>query len=243
VKDPKPEEVNKHFRVNREMFDTIAHKYDFLNHLLSLGIDIYWRKRAVSSFTDLNTRSAIADVCGGTGDLSFTLLKNKIFKGKIFVIDASEEMLKICRSKAQRKGKMQSICPVLADALELPMRDDEVSGVMIAFGIRNIVNVDKALREFHRIIKREGELIILEFSLPERGLFALLYKIYFNGILPGIGKLISRNRSAYSYLPSSVNRFDKEISLDKSLSEAGFKQINNRRMTGGIVNLFYAVKN
>lgn len=224
------------------MFDTIAPKYDFLNHLLSLGTDIYWRKRAVSSFRNLTNESVIADICGGTGDLSFTLLKKKKYMGKVLVIDASEEMLKICKSKSNKKKNAQHICPLLADALEIPLKNKAVSGVMVAFGIRNIADVDKALHEFHRILKREGELIILEFSLPQKGLFGLMYRIYFNGILPRIGKLVSRDRSAYHYLPNSVNRFEKEISLDKSLSEAGFKQINNRRMTGGIVNLFYAVK-
>lgn len=219
----------------REMFATIATRYDLLNHLLSGNIDKRWRRLVVKtlSATLSNREAHILDVACGTGDLSLTLSANG--QARIVGIDFCRPMLDIAASKASRS---RSLVPfVEGDALDLPFGDRSFEAVTIAFGLRNLANVEAGIEELLRILKPGGRVAVLEFSKPKAPVLRSLFKIYFTKLLPLFGGLISGSKSAYQYLPDSVQRFPDQNELASIMKEAGFEDITFQNLTGGIAAL------
>jgi len=219
----------------RRIFEGIAHRYDFLNHLLSLGFDFYWRKKALS-LTKINDESTLLDIACGTGD--FAIAAKKIGVAKIFGADFSMNMLKLFKKKSSWvDGKVVQMV-----AENIPLQDDAVTNITVAFGVRNFYDIQHGFKSFYRVLKLGGKATILEFRMPANKLFKGLYKFYFKRILPVVGGLISGDREAYSYLPDSVEEFDEKIVLPELLERAGFKEIKMYPLTLGIVQVVIAVK-
>lgn len=217
----------------QEMFNDISGKYDFLNHLLSFGMDYFWRRRVVKSIP-ADLKGSVLDVATGTGDLAIMIRKN-FPEVSVTGLDYAFGMLRIAKQKAIRKG-LDDITMIQGDGEDLPFKDKTFSALTIAFGFRNIGHYDKALAEFHRVVKRGGSVYILEFSEPESPLFRRVYKVYFNHILPKVGALFSRS-DAYRYLPESVEHFPSRSRIRKMMEDAGFAHISITGMNGGTVTL------
>lgn len=183
------------------MFDSISGKYDFLNHFLSLGIDIRWRKKAVKMLAEGNPK-IILDVATGTGDFAIETLK--LSPTQVIGVDISPGMLEVGRQKMKDRGYDQIIDLQLADSENLPFEENKFDAVIVAFGVRNFENLERGLSEMKRVLRPGGKMIVLEFSKPRMFPFKQLYNFYFKFILPKIGRLISRDKAAYTYLPESV---------------------------------------
>jgi demethylmenaquinone methyltransferase/2-methoxy-6-polyprenyl-1,4-benzoquinol methylase len=244
----------------REMFTRIAPHYDLLNHLLSLGFDIAWRKRVARRFADLLRQPGVRtlDLCCGTGDLALALAErsreqgqasdqppggksaDKSARGAQFVgADFAHPMLVRAREKAGITGR-DAVDFLEADALRLPFAADSFDLVTTAFGFRNLANYAAGLAEVRRILRPGGSLAILEFAEPEGALFGTLFRFYFHRVLPKIGGLISSNSQAYGYLPNSVARFPKPAALAELMRQAGFTEVSFEQWTSGIVALHTA---
>ncbi len=221
----------------RYMFNRISQWYDLLNHLLSFGQDIVWRKRAVSFMLE-EGGDHFLDVATGTGDVAFEILKQKP-DAKVFGLDPAPKMVVVAQRKAFKKGKKLFL--VLGEGERLPFKDETFDGITIAFGIRNVEDRKATLFEFYRVLKETGVAVILEFSKPS-GIFRLIYDLYFHKILPIVGWIISRDKEAYSYLPESVERFPKPSEFAKELTEAGFKRVIYEKYTLGICHCYKAFK-
>ncbi len=221
----------------RDMFSAIAPRYDFLNRLLSLGIDRGWRRTLARMALNKETR-AILDVACGTGDVSLEL-RRKVPEARIVGLDFSPAMLELAQAKIEKAEA--DIELVAASAEELPFAAAEFDLLTIAFGIRNVVDKKKALAEFNRVLKRDGRLAILEFSQPDYTWLRALYNFYFFKILPFIGGLFAR-RSAYQYLPDSVAKFPPRDEFVNWLKAAGFKRCRYHSLTCGIATLYLAEK-
>lgn len=216
-------------------FDNIAYKYDFLNHLLSLNIDKYWRKKAIK-LTNIKPNALLLDVACGTGDFSIEAQKN--IPLNVFGADFSYQMLKHYKLKDLRiSGKLVQMA-----AEYLPLKDSIVDNIIVAFGVRNFYNISLGFNNFHRILKTGGKVTILEFGLPKNKVLGSLYKFYFKNILPFLGGLISGNFKAYKYLPDSVEEFDEKVDLVALLKEAGFNKIEKHLLTFGVVQIVIAEK-
>lgn len=217
------------------MFDSIAHRYDLLNHLLSGGVDIYWRKRALK-LGNVNSNSILLDVACGTGD--FAIEAMKYGATKIFGADLSRNMLLLFNKKREwSKGNVIQIA-----AEDIPFKSNSFSHITVAFGVRNFYDISKAFSEFFSILKPNGKAVILEFSMPKNFFVAAIYKMYFKYILPLIGRIISKSKSAYTYLPESVEEFDKKIDLVKIFKECGFRKVEKFILTFGLVQVVIAEK-
>ncbi|MEW6506295.1 MAG: bifunctional demethylmenaquinone methyltransferase/2-methoxy-6-polyprenyl-1,4-benzoquinol methylase UbiE [Bacteroidota bacterium] len=228
------ETITKKERVKR-IFDSIAHKYDFLNHLLSLGIDFYWRKKAIQ-LTGLDNNSMLLDIACGTGDFSLAAIRSGV--KNIFGADLSINMLHLINKKVPFiKGKTSQCA-----AEFLPFKDDSFTNVIAAFGVRNFYDIRAGFKQFHRVLKQNGRATILEFRLPENRTIKNLYLVYFNKVLPFIGKIISKDREAYKYLPESVNEFDEKIALVDLLKQSGFLKVEYYSITFGLVQIVIAHK-
>ena len=225
----------------RKLFDTIAPTYDFLNHLLSLRRDFYWRKMAVRELKGFE--GWILDIATGTGDVAIEIVYQIGHKRKVFGLDFSEPMIRRAYRKLLKKGFSQRIALSLGDALSLPFRENTFTASMIAFGLRNIVKKEQALAEMVRVIKEDGKVIILEFTFPKKGWMRRLYPIYFEKILPWIGGLISGDREAYAYLPESVHHFRYAENYEEMMRKAGLKNVSSRPLTGGIASIISGMKN
>lgn len=226
-----PEEESKARRV-RAMFQAIAPRYDLLNHLLSLNVDRRWRKRAVRRL--LNGRAGAGrylDACAGTLDLATELVRQPGFQGWVVGCDFVFSMLR----RGVTKTAGLPIAAACADALCLPFPDACLDGAMVAFGVRNLAALDLGLQELQRVLKPGAPLVILEFAVPDRQPLRALYLFYFRRLLPWIGRLVSRHRSAYAYLPASVLEFPPPAELAGRLQAAGFTQVAWETYTGGIV--------
>jgi demethylmenaquinone methyltransferase/2-methoxy-6-polyprenyl-1,4-benzoquinol methylase len=224
----------------RKLFDTVAPTYDFLNHLLSLRRDFYWRKMAVRELKGFEGR--ILDIATGTGDVAIEIVYQNGHKRKVFGLDFSEPMIRRAYRKLLEKGFSQRIALSLGDVLSLPFRENTFNASMMAFGLRNIVKKEQALAEMVRVIKEGGKVIILEFTFPKKGLIRRLYPFYFEKILPWIGGLISGDREAYAYLPESVYYFQYAENYEEIMRKVGLKNVGSRPLTGGIASIITGMK-
>jgi len=221
------------------MFDSISSKYDFLNHLLSLGIDIRWRKKAIQLLA-ADKPKQILDVATGTGDFAIEALR--LHPDKITGVDISEGMLEIGRKKMKAKGYEQFIELKSGDSENLPFEENKFDAITVGFGVRNFENLEKGLSEIFRVLKPNGRIVVLEFSKPRKFPMKQLYAFYFNWMLPKIGKAVSNDSSAYTYLPESVKAFPDGEDFILVLSKLGFKNATCRPLTFGISSLYTATK-
>jgi demethylmenaquinone methyltransferase/2-methoxy-6-polyprenyl-1,4-benzoquinol methylase len=212
----------------RRLFSGVAPRYDFLNHLLSLGIDRAWR-RDVARGLALPPAARVLDLCCGTGDLALEFAS----RARAFGCDFTWEMLVRARAKAERSALPLRL--IGADALRLPFPDHAFDAATVAFGVRNLEDLGAGLREFRRVLRPGGRLGILEFSHPTHPLLQFPYWIYLRGLLPLIGRLVSRRKGAYLYLATSIAGFPEPESLSQILQREGFREVRFRRLTGGIV--------
>ncbi len=228
-----------HDRV-RTMFSEIAPKYDQMNHLLSMNVDRYWRWRTVRMLKP-NLTEPILDVCTGTGDLAFAFHRYTNGKAPIIGADFCKPMLEIGIEKAKRGGRNVEF--VEADTLNLPFEDHYFQIVSVAFGLRNVEDTDRGLREMVRVCRPKGKIAILEFSVPRRQPIKGIYGWYFRNVLPKIGQLFARNRSsAYNYLPESVGEFPCYEALTQRMKDAGCSAATFKPLTGGIATLYIGTK-
>ena len=221
------------------MFNSISGKYDFLNHFLSLGIDILWRKRAVRLLTK-HQPQLILDIATGTGDFAIEALSLK--PKKIIGVDISEGMLSVGREKLIKKNLTDKIELISGDSEVLPFEDNFFDAVIVSFGVRNFENLEKGLSDMLRVLKPGGKVVILEFSKPKSFPFKQLYKFYFQWILPKIGKLISKNHAAYTYLPDSVEAFPDGDDFLNILDKIGFQKNQCTPLTLGISSIYFGSK-
>jgi demethylmenaquinone methyltransferase/2-methoxy-6-polyprenyl-1,4-benzoquinol methylase len=226
----------------QQMFDSIAPKYDLLNHLLSLGIDRWWWTRAAKSFRDVLRRpeAVVLDLCCGTGDMTLALMKHrpgKAGEAPVLAVDFSREML----ARGQEKFAGQNIRAIEADALHLPMNDHSLTLVVSAFGFRNLANYEAGLAELYRVLEPGGQIGILDFNQPE-GFAGALYNLYFKHVLPRVGGIISGDAEAYRYLPASVGRFPRPARMLEMIRAAGFRDAAWTRYTFGTAGLYRATK-
>lgn len=219
----------------KEIFDSIAFRYDFLNHLLSFGVDHYWRRKALK-LSKVGINSFLLDVACGTGDVAIEAHKQGV--RNIIGADFSHNMLGLFRKKSEWiDGKV-----IQTTAEQMPFHDNTFTNITVAFGVRNFYNIKEGFKSFHRVLKPNGKATVIEFQMPENKIFKSLYKFYFKRILPFIGGIVSKNKSAYQYLPESVEEFDEKISLVDLLKEAGFKLVKKYKLTFGIVQVVIAEK-
>jgi ubiquinone/menaquinone biosynthesis methyltransferases len=222
-----------------QMFDNIAPKYDFLNHFLSFGIDKIWRKKAIKILSKYR-HGSILDVASGTGD--FAIAASKLHPERIVGFDLSEQMLNVGREKVKRL-KLDSLIEFRkGDSEAMPFVSEEFDAITVAFGVRNFENLEAGLKEFYRVLKPQGVVVILEFSKPKYFPMKQLYRIYSFGILPAIGKLISKDKAAYSYLPESVMAFPDDQKFLDILKGVGFPKVSQKRLSFGISTIYYAQK-
>jgi demethylmenaquinone methyltransferase/2-methoxy-6-polyprenyl-1,4-benzoquinol methylase len=219
------------------MFAAIAPRYDFLNHLLSLNVDRRWRRAAVAQLAWEARRDGVyLDLCAGTLDLAATLARAPGFHGSVIGADFVLPMLVRGRGKAARAR------PVGADALALPFADAAFDGAMVAFGVRNLADLDAGLREAARVLKPGARFVVLEFATPRFAPLRALYLFYFLRVLPGIGRLVSKHREAYSYLPESVLNFPDPGALARRIGAAGFRDVRFESLTGGICTVHHGTR-
>lgn len=222
-----------------EMFDSISSKYDFLNHFLSLGIDIRWRKKAIKMLRDLQPKQ-ILDIATGTGDFAIESLK--LNPEKVVGVDISEGMLNVGRQKMKKKGYSDIIEMQSGDSENLNFEDNSFDAVIVAFGVRNFEKLEKGLSEMNRVLRPGGRAVILEFSKPTAFPFKQLYNFYFRWILPKIGKVVSKDNAAYTYLPESVNEFPYGDDFLKILGKTGYKNTQCKPLTLGISSIYVGEK-
>ena len=223
-----------------DMFNNISKTYDFLNHFLSLGIDIIWRKKAINELKKDNPQQ-ILDVATGTGDFAFEALKILNPK-KIVGVDISQGMLDIAQQKITKRGLGDKFSIKLGDSEKLPFEANEFDAVTVAYGVRNFENLEVGLADIHRVLKSGGKAVILEFSKPKAFPIKQLYNFYFSYVTPGIGKLFSKDARAYSYLPESVAAFPDGEKFVALMQKAGFKNTKHRPLTFGICSIYTGVK-
>ncbi len=234
----KNDEATKKVQVAK-MFDAISGNYDFLNHFLSLGIDIQWRKKAIQLLASGKPK-IILDVATGTGDFAIEALK--LNPDKIIGVDISEGMLDMGRKKMEAKGYAPTIELISGDSENLPFEENKFDAVIVAFGVRNFENLEMGLSEILRVMRPGGRVVVLEFSKPRVFPMKQLYSFYFKFILPKIGKLFSRDASAYTYLPESVQAFPDGNDFLSILSKLGYKNAACQTLTFGISSLYTATK-
>ncbi|HAZ00614.1 MAG: bifunctional demethylmenaquinone methyltransferase/2-methoxy-6-polyprenyl-1,4-benzoquinol methylase [Bacteroidetes bacterium GWF2_42_66] len=238
VKPYKESEDQKKQQVE-QMFDNIAHKYDFLNHFLSLGIDKLWRRKAIRMLS-VFPHNSILDVATGTGD--FAVAATRLSPAKITGFDLSANMIEVGRQKVEKLGLQNIIQFVKGDSENMPFPDASYDSITVGFGVRNFENLEKGLAEFHRVLKKDGVAVILEFSRPRYFPMKQFYNFYFLHILPRVGNKISKDKSAYSYLPESVMAFPDDQDFLGILKKTGFKSATQKRLTFGIATIYLAQK-
>jgi demethylmenaquinone methyltransferase/2-methoxy-6-polyprenyl-1,4-benzoquinol methylase len=235
---PYKESLSKKDQVAK-MFNNISHRYDFLNQLLSLGIDKMWRKRAIGVLKPLKPKTLL-DVATGTGEFALEAMKLK--PDKIVGIDIAEAMLEIGRKKVSAKNAAATIELILGDSENIPFAQNKFDAVTVAFGVRNFENLKRGLSEILRVLKPGGMVVILEFSKPSSFPFKQIYHFYFTFILPRIGSLISHDKSAYTYLPKSVEAFPDGEDFLRILHDVGFKNTQCSSLTFGISSIYIGTK-
>ncbi len=222
-----------------EMFDNISPRYDFLNHLLSGGIDIYWRKRAIKLLKKTEPKT-ILDIATGTGDFAIEALK--LHPDKIVGVDISEGMLAVGRRKIQKLGKQDIIELRTGDSEHLPFADNYFDAVIVSFGVRNFENLLAGLTDMQRVVRPDGTCVVVEFSKPKAFPFKQVYNFYFKYILPTVGKMVSKDSSAYTYLPESVQAFPDGNDFLAIFEQAGFTNTKCIPLTFGICSIYVGHK-
>ncbi len=220
------------------MFDAIAARYDFLNHLLSAGLDRRWRARAIRSL-QLTGGERVLDLCTGTADLAIAARTAQPPAARVVGVDFAGAMLAVGREKLRHRG-LGAVALVRGDATRIPAADRSVDAVTVAFGIRNVERPRDACDEIRRVLRPGGRLAILEFAIPTAPLVGAVYLWYFNHMLPRIGRLVSRHNAAYGYLPASVSAFGSPDEFVRVLEASGFVDVAAAPLTLGIVILYTA---
>jgi len=221
----------------RDLFTAIAPRYDFLNHVLSLNVDRSWRRTAVQRLGwEAKPDGTYLDLCPGTLDLAPELARRDRFRGRVIGAHFAVPMLTRGRDKAPRT------VPVAADALALPFPAARFDGALVGFGVRNLADLDTGLREAARVLKPGARFVVLELTTPRFAPLRAVYLFYFRKILPAIGRLVSKHRDAYTYLPESVLAFPEPEALSQRLLAAGFARVGFERLTGGICAIHYATR-
>ncbi|MES2837219.1 MAG: bifunctional demethylmenaquinone methyltransferase/2-methoxy-6-polyprenyl-1,4-benzoquinol methylase UbiE [Bacteroidota bacterium] len=221
------------------MFDNIAPKYDFLNRVLSLGIDIIWRKKAIKKLK-ADSPKLILDIATGTGDFALEALS--LNPDKIIGVDISEGMLEMGRKKMAAKNLSHKIELVKGDSEKLNFNDNTFDAVTVAFGVRNFENLEKGLADIYRVLKPNGKLVVLEFSNPKKFPIKQFYKFYSSKILPKIGNSISKDKSAYTYLPESVEAFPDGANFTNVMQKVSFTATSVTSLSGGIASIYTGKK-
>jgi demethylmenaquinone methyltransferase/2-methoxy-6-polyprenyl-1,4-benzoquinol methylase len=219
----------------RSLFNAIAYRYDLLNHLLSGGIDLYWRRKAIEHLRPHAPRT-ILDVATGTGD--FALASLRLGPERVVGVDIAEKMLAVGREKLRRRGVQDRVTFELGDAERLAFSDGTFDAAIVAFGVRNFENLNQGLREMRRVLNPRGRVVILEFSRPQAAPFRQLYLAYFRTILPLVGRLVSGHTGAYTYLPDTVMRFPEGPAFLEHLRASGFDDLREERLTFGIATMY-----
>ena len=223
-----------------EMFNSISKKYDFLNRFLSVGIDNFWRNKALNELKSISPQH-ILDVATGTGDVAI-MASRKLNPYKITGIDISEGMLEIGRKKIEKLNLQNQIELILGDSEAIKYPDHSFDAVTVAFGVRNFQNLELGLSEIRRVLKPGGKLVILEFSKPKSSIIKIFYNLYMKVITPNIGKLFSKNKSAYSYLDASIKKFPEGSEMVNILSGLGYHQSSHKPLSFGICSIYVAIK-
>lgn len=237
----KPYEGNAHKREQVELlFDNIAPTYDALNHTLSFGFDRSWRRKAVRTLMAYNP-ATVLDIATGTGDFALAIAR-KLKLRHVMAVDISEGMMRVGREKAAREGLHDVVRFQKEDCSHLSFADNSFDAVTVTFGVRNFENLDACLREIHRVLNKEGHLILLELSYPHKRLWRALFNIYSKIVMPVVGRLISGDDSAYTYLPETMAAFPQGEVMREILLKNGFSQARFRRLTMGICTLYVAEK-
>ena len=226
----------------RRMFGEIASRYDLLNHLLSLNVDKYWRWYTVRKLPPTGA-APILDVCTGTGDLALAWRRKADDATQVVAADFCHPMLVIGDQKSQAAGSRQGTLFVEADAQELPFPSDTFQIVSVAFGLRNVSDTDRGLREMTRVARAGGHVAVLEFAMPTWQPFKAIYGWYFRNVLPKVGQLLARNRQeAYNYLPQSVGEFPQGEALAERMRAAGLREVRYYPLTLGVAMLYVGLK-
>ncbi len=218
----------------RAMFDRIAPRYDLMNRLMSGGLDRRWRRLAAAA-ADVSLGSRALDVCTGTGDLAFELARRVGASGAVIGVDFSEQMLERAREKGAARGA--SVDFQQADALELPFPDDAFDAATVAFGARNLADLDRGLAEMGRVVRPGGTVVVLDITTPRR--LRALHGLWFDRLVPRVGALVGRDGAAYGYLPASAKRFPQPEALAELMTEAGLRDVRHRSFMGGIVAMHH----
>lgn len=221
-----------------DMFDNIAPKYDLLNHVLSMKIDVLWRNKLVDMLKK-DQPQLVLDVATGTGDLALAVQKGT--NSDVVGLDLSQQMLNVGIEKIKKQNLDGKITMQKGDAEQLPFEDNKFDGVSVAFGVRNFENLEKGLSELRRVVKENKSIYILEFSKVE-GFLAPFYMFYFKNILPAIGRLVSKDNRAYTYLPDSVNAFPYGENMKTILLNTGFRKVEYKKLSLGIATIYKATK-
>ena len=239
VSRAKPSSGEERARQVHEIFSRIAPRYDLLNRVLSLSVDRWWRRRAVNAL-DYSTHGAprYLDACAGTCDLAIELATRRDFRGSVVALDFAEPMLR----RGGRKSGRLPVHPLCGDAQRLPFASESFDGAMVAFGVRNLSDLDAGLAELRRVLRDGSPLVVLEFTTPPNPVVRAAYLWYFQRILPAIGRIVSGHRWAYSYLPASVGEFPGPHALGQRLLGAGFRTVRWQLLTFGIAAIHIGVR-
>lgn len=221
------------------MFDKVSRRYDFLNRLMTFGLDVKWRKKVVKIAAKKNPQ-ILLDIATGTGDFAIMLASLK--PEKIIGLDLSEGMLEIGKKKVMNKHLDSLIEMVLGDSEKLPFGDDHFDAITVGFGVRNFEDLDKGLREIYRVLKPGGDFIVLETAQPEHFPMKQLYKFYSKYIIPTIGKMVSHDKNAYDYLPESAAKFPYGKNFNNILEKNGFINATDKPLTFGVASIYTATK-
>lgn len=222
------------------MFNNISGTYDFLNHFLSLGIDILWRKKAIKELISTQPR-VMLDVATGTGDFAFEAIKI-LNPEKVVGVDISDGMLDVAREKISQRNLQTVFSVQLGDSEGLQFEDNTFDAITVAFGVRNFENLGKGLADMFRVLKPDGKIVILEFSKPKAFPVKQAYQIYFKQVTPFFGKIFSKDKRAYEYLPESVAAFPDGEEFLAMLHDVGFKNTKQEKLTFGISSIYVGVK-
>ena len=222
------------------MFDDISSRYDFMNHFLSAGIDVKWRRKAIKQLSLLRPKT-ILDVATGTGDMAI-MANHLLHPVRITGIDISEGMLVVGRKKIQQQGLANTISLLKGDSEAINFQDDSFDAVTVAFGVRNFENLKKGLHEIRRVLKPSGKLVVLEFSKPSRKVPKTLYNLYMRRVAPAMGKLFCKNRAAYEYLDQSIKKFPEGKYFTDILDELGYKNTYCKPLSLGICSIYCGEK-